>query len=62
MVLTIRVRVGMGTLLNPTFRVNYFSERVKCNRIEKPGNLVYLYDYSGYVIRTVDPNDIMEKL
>lgn len=62
MILTIRVRIGMGTLLNPTFRAHHFSEKIKCSRIEKLGNLIYLFNYSGYVIRTVDPNDVMEKL
>lgn len=42
------------------FKCMDFSEGVLCARTEQLGNLIYLYDSSGYVIRCVSREEILE--
>lgn len=59
MILKIRNRIYHGPAMTAT-RCTDFSEEVRCARTEQLGNLIYLYDSSGYVIRCVSREEILE--
>lgn len=59
MILKIRNRVSHGPAMTATRCID-FTEEVRCARTEQLGNLIYLYDSSGYVITCVSKDEILE--
>lgn len=51
---------GRGTLLNPTFRSYDVINTIMCARAVEFGNLLQLYNYSGYTIGCIAKEDIIK--
>lgn len=60
MTVTVKITFGTGTFISPTFRAYSCIKKIRCNRVDKLGNLIYLYNTGGYVICTVDPDTIIK--
>lgn len=58
--ITYKTSCGRGTLLNPTFRSYDIVNEVVCARLVEYGNLVQLYNYSGYTICSISKEDIIK--
>lgn len=59
MIVTIRNIIDTGTFTSPTFRAYSVTRKVFCSRIDKLGNLFYLYNSGGYVVGVVAPNELI---
>ena len=60
MKVTYKRSCGHGTLLNPTFRSYDIINVIVCARMVEIGNLVQLYNYSGYTICSIAKEDIIK--
>ena len=60
MKVTYKTSYGRGTLLNPTFRSYDVVNSIMCARAVECGNLVQLYNYSGYTICSIAKEDIIK--
>lgn len=60
MKVTYKTNCGRGTLLNPTFRSCDIINAIVCARMVESGNLVQLYNYSGYTICSIAKENIIK--
>lgn len=60
MKITYRVSYGMGTMFNPTFRRYDYENTINCARYTESGNLLQLYNYSGYTICAIPKEDVIK--
>lgn len=60
MKITYRVSYGMGTVINPTFRRYDYEQTIICARFVEMGNLVQLYNFSGYTICAIAKENIIK--
>lgn len=60
MKVTYKISYGRGTLLNPTFRSYDAVHEIVCARMVGNGNLVQLYNYSGYTICSIAKENIIK--
>lgn len=59
MKITYKTSHGRGTLLNPTYRSYDVTHEIICAKAVKMGNLVQLYNSSGYTICSLAEEDII---
>lgn len=60
MKITYKTSHGRGTLLNPSFRSYDVEHTIICARAVQIGNLIQLYNYSGYTICAISKEDILK--
>lgn len=60
MKVTYKTSCGRGTLLNPTFRSQDIINTIMCARAVECGNLVQIYNYSGYTIGCISKENIIK--
>lgn len=51
---------GRGTLFNPTFRSYDVINTIMCARAVECGNLLQLYNYSGFAICCISKEDLIK--
>lgn len=59
MKVTYKTSHGRGTLMSPTFRSYDVEHEIYCSRMVEMGNLVQLYNSSGYTICSIPKEDII---
>lgn len=60
MKITYKIACGRGTILAPTFRSYDVIHEIKRARCAEMGNLMQLYNFSGYTICSIPKEDILK--
>lgn len=60
MKITYKISYGRGTIIAPTFRSYDVIHEINCARYTEIGDLVQLYNYSGYTICAIPKEDILK--
>lgn len=60
MKVTYKISCGRGTMCSPTFRSYDVINTITCARAVECGNLLQLYNYSGYTICALEKGNIIK--